>query len=67
MSASTCSLGDLGLVAEELRRAVAVAEREPDAFRRRLARPDPAGARLGALPLHRVSEARQVNADAADF
>ena len=58
-------LGDLGLVAEELRRAVPVAQREPDALRRRLAGPDPARARLGALPLHRIGEARQVDADAA--
>ena len=51
-------LGAVAVVAEKLRRAVAVAQREPYAFGRRLARPGPRRARLGPLPLHGVGEAR---------
>ena len=52
-------LGAVRVVAQELGRAVAVAERQPHVFRRRVAGPDPARPRLGALPLHRVGEARR--------
>ena len=54
-------LGDRRGVAQELARAVALAEVEPDRFVRRLAGPGPALARLGALPLHRGVEPRGID------
>ena len=50
-------LGALGVVAEELGRAEPVAQLEPHALGRRIARARPARARLRALPLHGVVEA----------
>src|SRR5208337_2551802 len=47
------ALGALGLVAEKLSGADVLAQAEPDRLGRRLARADPALARLLALPCHR--------------
>ena len=52
-------------VAEELGRAGAVADAEPDRLGRGLARARPGGAGLGLLALHRGVEAVEVDRDAA--
>src|ERR1700722_12476831 len=57
------ALGDLGLVAQKLRCAEALAQREPDRLGRRLARARPGPARLGALALHRLGEAFGIDAE----
>ncbi len=53
------------VVAEELRRAGALADAEPDGLGGRLAGAGPGLAGLGALALHRLVEGRGVDADAA--
>ncbi len=59
------ALGGLGVVAEELGRADALAQREPDGLGRRLAGTRPGLARLGALALHRGLKAGIVDAETA--
>ena len=59
------ALGGLGVVAEELGRADALLDAEPDGLRRRLARAGPGRARLLALALHGGVEGIRVDADAA--
>ena len=59
------ALGGLGLVAEELRRADALADAEPHRFGRGLAGAGPGGAGLLALALHGDVEDLRIDADAA--
>src|SRR5262249_25953933 len=58
-------LGAAGVVAEELGRPVPIAELQPDALCRGLAGAGPARPRLGALALHGIVEAGEIDADAA--
>src|SRR5690606_18038414 len=59
------ALGGFGFVAEELGRADAVADREPDGLGRGLAGAGPIGAGLGLLALHGGGEAIGIDGDAA--
>ena len=59
------ALGLLGVVAKKFARPDALADGEPDGFRRRLSRARPCLARLGALALHGDVESLDVDADAA--
>ncbi|HVL72418.1 MAG TPA: alanine--tRNA ligase, partial [Beijerinckiaceae bacterium] len=59
--------GGLGVVAEELGRAEALAQAEPDRLGGGLARSGPGGPRLLALAFHRRGEGVRVDADAAGF
>ncbi len=61
------AFGGLGLVAEEFGGAEFLAQREPDILGRCLAGAGPCRARLFALPVHRVGEGGDVDADAARF
>ena len=59
------ALGPLGVVAKELRRADALADREPDRLGRGFTGTGPALARLGLLPLHGGVEGVEIDLDAA--
>ena len=59
------ALGALGVVAQELGGADLLAHVEPDRLVGRVARAGPRRARLGALLVHRLLEARRVDGDVA--
>ena len=59
------ALGGLGLVAEKLGRADALAQSVPDRFGRRFPRARPGAPRLGPLALHRGVEPFEVDREAA--
>ena len=61
------ALGGLGLVAQKFGGAELLAQRKPDVLGRGIAGARPCRARLFALPVHRIGEGGDVDADAARF